>query len=83
MSPKRFKNIRDKFGLTQVEFAKCFGLTQKTISQYEIGFRKPGPTVQVLLLLLENLSASQGHKFLKLMEEASEKLKKIQGGTSS
>ncbi len=69
MSPERFKQIRDTFGLTQSELAACFGLTQKTVSQYEIGFRVPGPTVRVIMLVLERLSVSQATKLLNLMNK--------------
>ena len=39
MKPQEFKKIRESFGFTQSELAECLGLTQKTVSQYEMGFR--------------------------------------------
>lgn len=74
MSPKHFKQIRESFDLTQEEFATCFGLTQKTISQYEIGFRETGPTVRVLALTLEELPKEQAKKLLERMKRISEGL---------
>ncbi|MCB0369625.1 MAG: helix-turn-helix transcriptional regulator [Bdellovibrionales bacterium] len=75
MSPEQFKYIRESFGLTQNELATCLGLHQKTISQYEIGFRKPGPTVVIVMNLLQQVSHSQSQKLLDLMEQISEKVK--------
>ena len=72
MSPEHFKSIREGFGLTQGEFAACLGLTQKTVSQYEIGFRVPGPTVRVIMLALEKLPAAQAKKLLSLMRDMAE-----------
>ena len=74
MSPEQFKRGRERFEMTQTEFASCLGLTQKTVSQYEIGFRKPGPTVQVIMFTLEALSDTQAKKLLELMRDVSDKL---------
>ncbi len=74
MSPQQFKKIRESFGLTQKEIANCLGLTQKTVSQYEMGFRKPGPTVQVVMEALDRVSAKQLKEILDIMKEVSEKI---------
>lgn len=78
MSPRHFKKIRESFGLTQAEFAACLGLTQKTISQYEIGFREPGPTVRVFMSVLEELPKDQSKKLLERMRRIGEELENKQ-----
>ncbi len=74
MSPQQIQNFRETFGLTQGELAACLGLTQKTISQYEMGFRKPGPTVTVVILTLEILPVNQAKKLLGVMSSVTERL---------
>lgn len=69
MSPIQFKKIRESFNMTQDEFSSCLGLAQKTVSQYEMGFRKPGPTVKIIVKALELLPATQAKKLLDLMRE--------------
>lgn len=75
MSPQQFKKIRETFGLTQIEFASCLGLTQKTVSQYEMGFRVPGPTVQVIVKTLDELPTARAKKLLDLMRIVADELK--------
>ena len=75
MSPQQIRSFRETFGLTQEELASCLGLTQKTISQYEMGFRKPGPTVKVILPTLEILPVGQAKKLLCIMTGVSEELR--------
>lgn len=72
MSPQHFKSIRESFGLTQEEFGNRLGVTQKTVSQYEIGFRVPGPTVRVIMRVLEKAPRSKATWLLELMNEISE-----------
>ena len=74
MSAEQVKKIRESVGLTQKEIANCLGLTQKTVSQYEMGFRKPGPTVQVVMEALDRVSAKQLKEILDIMKEVSEKI---------
>ncbi|MCK6599668.1 MAG: helix-turn-helix domain-containing protein [Bdellovibrionaceae bacterium] len=74
MNPQQFKKIRESFGLTQKEIANCLGLIQKTVSQYEMGFRKPGPTVQVIMRTLDRVSAKQLKDLLDIMNEVSEEI---------
>lgn len=76
MSPQQMKRIRESLGLTQNEFAACLGLTQKTVSQYEMGFRVPGPTVKVIVKTLDVVSLTQAKKLLEIMLEVASKQKK-------
>lgn len=75
MKPQEFKKIRESFGLTQSELAECLGLTQKTVSQYEMGFRMPGPTVQVVMKTLDRVKPNQFKTLLELMKEVADELK--------
>ncbi len=72
MSPKQFKEIRETFRLTQKELADCLGLTQKAVSHYETGFRKPGATVRVIMTMLSQLPHTQAKKLLAMMDEIAE-----------
>lgn len=83
MSPQQMKRIRESLGLTQSEFAACLGLTQKTVSQYEMGFRVPGPTVKVVVKTLDILPATQAKRLLETMLEVAEKQKKDSSKRSS
>jgi transcriptional regulator with XRE-family HTH domain len=75
LKPQEFKKIRESFGLTQSELAECLGLTQKTVSQYEMGFRVPGPTVQVVMKTLDRVKPNQFKTLLELMKEVADELK--------
>ena len=75
MKPQEFKQIREAFKLTQSELADCLGLTQKTVSQYEMGFRVPGPTVQVVMTALSRMKLNQSKLLLDFLKEAADDLK--------
>lgn len=69
MSPDEIKALRTKLNLTQVEFAKALGVAKLSMSQYETGFRKPGPTLVILLRVLESLPIKKAHWLLDLFRE--------------
>lgn len=75
MKPQEFKKIRESFDLTQRELAQCLGLTQKTVSQYEMGFRVPGPTVQVVMKTLDRVKRNQLRPLLDIMTEVTKEMK--------
>lgn len=75
MKPQQFKKIRESFGLTQSELADCLGLIQKTVSQYEMGFRVPGPTVQVVMTALSKMKSNQSKLLLDFLKAAADDLK--------
>ena len=68
MSPKQFRDIREKLELTQKELAQTLGVTEMAISHYETGFRRPGPTIGVLLRVLNSLSKKQAHELVTLLQ---------------
>ncbi|MBN1775165.1 MAG: type II toxin-antitoxin system MqsA family antitoxin [Clostridiales bacterium] len=37
LQPEEIKNIRDRYGLTQIEYARLLGLGDKTVTRYEAG----------------------------------------------
>ncbi len=56
MSPTRFKEIREKMGLTQTDLSEIFGLSGRLpITHYETGFRKPSKLIAALMLLFDQL----------------------------
>ena len=48
------KSVRERFGLSQDEFATRFGLEPSTVRNWEQGRNKPDPAAQVLLKIIEN-----------------------------
>ena len=47
------RRIREQMGLTQAEFAKRFGLSQRTVEQWEQGRAVPDRPARVLLAVIE------------------------------
>lgn len=75
MSPTQVKNLRAKLEFTQAEFANALGLSRLTISQYETGFRQPGPTVLILFRVLDSLSRVRAHELVALFRSHAESSK--------
>src|SRR5438445_8264064 len=48
------KNIRKKLGLTQAEFARRFGLSRRTIEQWEQGRALPDRPARILLAVIDH-----------------------------
>ena len=55
------KNIRLKAGISQAIFAKCFGVSKKTVEAWEEGVNVPsGPAARLLeMLSLDSISLEQ------------------------
>jgi transcriptional regulator with XRE-family HTH domain len=53
---KRIKEIRISQDLTQKEFAKLIGVSERGIQRYEAGERKP--TLDILISILDNVDIS-------------------------
>ncbi len=53
MTAKRIKEIRQKFGLTQVKFAALLNLNYDTLRSWEGGYRFPSSPGYALLLIAE------------------------------
>jgi putative transcriptional regulator len=49
IQPLEIKDIRDSFGLTQVEFAAMLGISVRTLRNWEQGRRVPEGPARVLL----------------------------------
>ena len=49
IQPLEIKDIRDNFGLTQVEFAAMLGISVRTLRNWEQGRRVPEGPARVLL----------------------------------
>lgn len=77
MSPTKFKEIRERLGLTQEELAELFGLSGKApISHYEIGFRTPSPLTAAMMSLLDSLSERKSAELIELLSEHMKKVRK-------
>lgn len=51
-SAKEIKELRLKSGISQAVFAKCFGVSKKTVEAWEEGINVPsGPALRILELL--------------------------------
>ena len=60
-SPEDVKEIRNKSGYSQAVFAKCLGVSKKTVEAWEEGVNTPsGPALRILSLIYNNaLSVDQ------------------------
>jgi DNA-binding transcriptional regulator YiaG len=73
MSPIEIKALRVKLNLTQVEFSKILGVAVLSMSQYETGFRNPGPTLLILLKVLDSLPKNKAFWLLDQFKSHSDK----------
>lgn len=53
MSPQRIKEIRKKFGMTQVKFAELLNLNYDTLRSWEGGYRYPSSPGYALLIIAD------------------------------
>lgn len=62
--PEEIKAIREKYGVTQVEFAQILGLGDKTITRYENGSLQDNAQNNLIKIVGRN-----SEEFLKLLKE--------------
>ena len=62
--PEEIKSIREKYGVTQVEFAQILGLGDKTITRYENGSLQDTAQNNLIKIVGRN-----PEEFLKLLKE--------------
>ena len=74
MSPSEIKEARIRLGLTQEAMAAALGVAKLTVSQYETGFRKPGPTALILIVVLDSLSKKKALELIALFCKAAKEL---------
>lgn len=82
--PEEIKEIREKFGVTQVEFAQILGLGDKTIARYENGslqdtaqnnlIKIVGRNPEEFLKLLKECKKFSKEKLAELLEKISKKI---------
>lgn len=74
MSPDDIKTLRKRLKLTQKDLSYALGVSKLTMSQYETGFRKPGPTALVILFVLETLPIRKAQELIELLQHAASKV---------
>ena len=74
MSPDDIKTLRKRLKLTQKDLSYALGVSKLTMSQYETGFRKPGPTALVLLIVLDALPLRKAQELIQLLQQAATKV---------
>lgn len=74
MSPNNIKELRTDLGLTQEQMAHALGVAKLTQSQYETGFRKPGPTVLILLAVLDSIPRKRALELIEMLDKAAKTL---------
>lgn len=74
MSPDDIKTLRKRLKLTQKDLSYALGVSKLTLSQYETGFRKPGPTALVLLFVLDALPLRKAQELIQLLQQAATKV---------
>jgi len=60
MTPRQIRQLRDRLGLDQTEFAKVLRITNVQVSRLENGARRPSGPLSVLLELLAEDPALAG-----------------------
>jgi transcriptional regulator with XRE-family HTH domain len=60
----KVRTFRLRFGLSQTDFGRIFGISAKGTSNIETGFRRPSRTVEKILGLFEVLPDEQVRDFI-------------------
>lgn len=73
MKGAEVKRIREKFGLSQNQFAEIFGLSGfKAVSNIETDFRHPSKLTMILLRVLDSLPEAKARAILDLLRRHSD-----------
>lgn len=87
MSPAKFKEIRERLGLTQADLAEILGLSGKQpISHIETGFRNPSPLSQAIMSVVDELPEKKAKELLELIRKhvkAAKRPKKVKKHASA
>ena len=77
MSPKEFREVRDKLGLTQRELSEILGLSGYIpVNHYESGFRTPSVLIQSLMRILVELPDKKSLELRETLKEHNEFIRK-------
>lgn len=69
LSGKQFQKIREKLGLSREELAELFGLSgYMAISNIENGTRNAGPTLVVMMRVLDCLSTKKANELIEMIQ---------------
>ena len=75
MNKSEVKKLREFLGMTQSEFAQELGISKKTVSQWEIGYRKPSSLARRAMMMLKELRGED--KTRKIVEKIKKRLDKL------
>ena len=75
MNKSEVKKLREFLGMTQSEFAQELGISKKTVSQWEIGYRKPSSLARRAMMMLKELRGED--KTRKIVEKIRKRLDKL------
>lgn len=71
MSPQEIRQLRDRGGFTQKEFANIVGVSRAAVSQWENGFETPSDTrVEIMKALRRELKKREGKELRKSLIQA-------------
>jgi DNA-binding XRE family transcriptional regulator len=70
MSPKQIGALRGQLELSQEELAETLGVARLSMSQYETGFRRPGPTLTIVLHVLDTLPKGKALELIALLNRS-------------
>jgi transcriptional regulator with XRE-family HTH domain len=66
---QKMKDLRIKEGLSQFDLGEILGLSQKTISTYELGTREPTLEVLVKIAIVLNTTVDELIEFRKIHDQ--------------
>ncbi len=70
MKGEEVRKIRDELGLSRIEFAETFGLSNYTsVSNIELGIRNPSKLLGIVLKTLQSLPTSKANELISLMRK--------------
>ncbi len=83
MSPNEIKSIRTRLSLTQESLAEVLGIATLSMSHYETGFRKPGPTALIFLVVIDSLPKKRALELIELFRKAADRLRRDRNGSTT
>lgn len=83
MSPNEIKSTRMRLGLTQETLAEALGIASLSVSHYETGFRNPGPTALVFLMVIDSLPKKRALELIEIFGKAADRIRRDRKGSTT